>query len=268
LVGARFFGVGFDVFFDGFFFGVAGRRGTRFLRFAAFARASRSFFRRFFSALRRRFSSFLRRFASFLRRFSSLRRFFFLPMTSDLLAHCRGAARRREKPRPRNRRNPRFIEDSRTRLNGCMLAADDSCVSAFTSPRRGSAFAVIVRRSHVLLVRPRRKKRWQLPGGGMKRRETPREAARREVDEETGLVAEILGVTGIYRRSDGSPAIVFAATVAAHAEPLGPRNEIREQRWTPIRDAMRLLPRRARRRLADALAAPASWAVRARRRIA
>ena len=101
----------------------------------------------------------------------------------------------------------------------------------------------------------------------MKRRETPRDAARREVDEETGLVAEILGVTGIYLRSDGSPAIVFAATVPARSEPTGPRNEIREQRWTPIREAMRLLPRRVRRRLADALALPSSWAVRARRRV-
>jgi 8-oxo-dGTP pyrophosphatase MutT (NUDIX family) len=102
----------------------------------------------------------------------------------------------------------------------------------------------------------------------MKRRETPRDAARREVDEETGLSAEILGVTGIYRRSDGSPAIVFAATVPARAEPCGPCNEIREQRWIPISEALRKLPRRARRRLADALAAPTAWAVRSRRRIA
>ena len=38
----------------------------------------------------------------------------------------------------------------------------------------------------MLLVRARKRRRWQLPGGGLKRDETPREAARREVDEETG----------------------------------------------------------------------------------
>ena len=136
-----------------------------------------------------------------------------------------------------------------------------SSVGARTTPRRNSAFAVIVRRAQVLLVRSQGKRRWQLPGGGMKKRETPRQAARREVDEETGLAARILGVTGIYRRSDGSVAIVFAARVAAGAEPAGPRNEIREQRWVTPRQAERLLARRARRRLADALAAPESFAV-------
>ena len=129
-----------------------------------------------------------------------------------------------------------------------------------TSPRRDSAFAVIVRRSRVLLVRSWDKDRWQLPGGGMKRREEPREAAGREVEEETGLRARILGLTGRYVRADGSVAVVFAARVAEGAEPFGPRNEIREQRWVPHGKALRLLSRRARRRLVEALASPAPWA--------
>ena len=135
-------------------------------------------------------------------------------------------------------------------------------VSRSSTGRRDSAFAVIVRRSLVLLVRTRRKRRWQLPGGGMKRRETPRQAARREVDEETGLCATNLRLTGVYGRADGSVAVVFAARVAKGAKPAGPRNEIREQRWVPRHEAMRLLPRQARRRLADALAAPKSFAAR------
>jgi 8-oxo-dGTP diphosphatase len=121
------------------------------------------------------------------------------------------------------------------------------------SRRRDSAFAVIVRRSCVLLVRARKRRRWQLPGGGLKRDETPREALRREVDEETGLEARILARTGRYPRPDGSVAIVFIACVAHGAEPAGPRNEIRHQRWVVHDEAMRLLPRRVRRRLADAL---------------
>jgi 8-oxo-dGTP diphosphatase len=122
-----------------------------------------------------------------------------------------------------------------------------------SSRRRDSAFAVIVRQSYVLLVRARKRRRWQLPGGGLKRDETPREAVVREVDEETGLAARIHARTGRYRRADGSVAIVFVAFVDRHAEPAGPRNEIRHQRWVVHDEAMRLLPRRVRRRLADAL---------------
>ncbi len=131
--------------------------------------------------------------------------------------------------------------------------SDDPDVGASNQPR-DSAFAVILRETFVLLVRARRKKRWQLPGGGLKRRETPREAALREVDEETGLTIRIEALSGTYPRSDGSVALVFLARVSADAEPTGPRNEIRLQRWVPHGKAVRLLPRRARRRLADALA--------------
>jgi 8-oxo-dGTP pyrophosphatase MutT (NUDIX family) len=120
--------------------------------------------------------------------------------------------------------------------------------------RRNSAFAVIVRASRVLLVRARGRSHWQLPGGGLDSGETPRQAARREVREETGLAAAIHRLTGIYERSDGSLAIVFVGRVAAGAVLAGPRHEIREQRWVRLDRAPGLLPRKARRRLADALA--------------
>jgi 8-oxo-dGTP diphosphatase len=122
-------------------------------------------------------------------------------------------------------------------------------------PRRDSAFAVIVRRSRVLLVRPRGKARWQLPGGSLKRRESHFDAARREVEEETGLVPHIVGLTGRYSRTDGSAVVVFAAYVAESAELSGPRNEIREQRWVRHGKALELLAPKVRRRLAEALAA-------------
>jgi hypothetical protein len=56
-------------------------------------------------------------------------------------------------------------------------------------------------------------------------------------------------------RDDGSRAIVYTACIAPDAEPTGPRKEIREQRWTRCDEALRLLPRGARRRPADALSA-------------
>jgi 8-oxo-dGTP pyrophosphatase MutT (NUDIX family) len=64
--------------------------------------------------------------------------------------------------------------------------------------RRDSAFAILCRRKCVLLVKPRDGRHWQLPGGGIKASETPWVAVLREVQEETGLEARLLGLAGMY----------------------------------------------------------------------
>ena len=120
-------------------------------------------------------------------------------------------------------------------------------------PRRDSAFAVIRRRDQVLVVKPRRRNRWQLPGGGIKSDETPRFAAIREIREETGLEARLLALSGIYRRRDGTLAYVFVARVGWQDIPKGRLNEIAKRRWMPRSKAMRRLPRSSRVRLQDAL---------------
>jgi 8-oxo-dGTP diphosphatase len=147
-------------------------------------------------------------------------------------------------------------------VNETTREADDSYMGSNAGPRRDSAFAVIVRRSRVLLVRCRGRSRWQLPGGGVKRRESHFDAARREVEEETGLVPRILGLTGRYSRPDGSAVVVFAARVPETAELGGPRNEIREQRWVRHGKALQLLSPKTRRRLVEALAAADAFATR------
>ena len=129
-----------------------------------------------------------------------------------------------------------------------------------------SAFAVLMRAGRVLLVRTN-EGRWQLPGGRLQRREKHWEAVRREVHEETGMRAEILGLTGVYSRRDGSRAVVFAARVSGSAKLAGPRNEIGEQRWVTLRLARRLLKGNAFRRLRDAVASPEAFA-RKRKRVA
>src|SRR5689334_163899 len=122
--------------------------------------------------------------------------------------------------------------------------------------RRDSAFAVICRRKQILLVKPRGRHRWSLPGGGMKPHETPWIAVLREVKEETGLEARLLALTGMYRREDGSLAFVFAARVGWQKVPEGGLNEISKRRWMPIRKALHRLPRASRDRLLDALSRP------------
>jgi ADP-ribose pyrophosphatase YjhB (NUDIX family) len=49
-----------------------------------------------------------------------------------------------------------------------------------------------------LLIRRTDNKYWSIPGGGMEPGESVREAAMREVKEETGIDCEITGLIGIY----------------------------------------------------------------------
>jgi 8-oxo-dGTP pyrophosphatase MutT (NUDIX family) len=114
---------------------------------------------------------------------------------------------------------------------------------------RDSAFAIILQANQVLLVKARDKHNWQLPGGRLESGETPTEALLREVKEETGLTAEILQMTGKYRREDGSIARVYAAR--ARGKLAGASQEILEQRWVPVLEAKEMVSSNTRRRLIE-----------------
>jgi 8-oxo-dGTP pyrophosphatase MutT (NUDIX family) len=114
---------------------------------------------------------------------------------------------------------------------------------------RDSAFAIILHSNQVLLVKARDKHNWQLPGGRLESGETPIEAVLREVKEETGLTAEILQMTGKYRREDGTVARVYAAK--ARGKLVGASEEILEQRWVPVLEAKEMVSSNTRRRLIE-----------------
>ena len=72
----------------------------------------------------------------------------------------------------------------------------------------------------LLLVRQSYRRRWGVPGGLLKRGETPHDAARREVLEEVGLDVELVGEPAVVvepkaRRVD----LVFRARPAAGEDP-------------------------------------------------
>jgi len=80
---------------------------------------------------------------------------------------------------------------------------------------RAAASAVLFRGEAVLLVERDRgpsEGLWSLPGGSIEPGETAEDAARREVQEETGLVAHMSGLAGVYDIIDRDE----AGTVVLH----------------------------------------------------
>lgn len=95
------------------------------------------------------------------------------------------------------------------------------------------ATVLCVRDNRILLV-ARERSRWSLPGGRIGRGEAPHEAARRELEEETTLVAT--GLMYLFQFSGfNTQHQVFFADVEQHAIAL-PSNEIAKCRWfAPIK---------------------------------
>ncbi len=104
---------------------------------------------------------------------------------------------------------------------------------------------IVLRGNDVLLVRrgaPPLKNQWSIPGGKQERGETVRDAAHREIREETGVEIALIGlvdvVDGIRRDNTGAPVshytlIDFAAEWVSGEAVAG--DDAAEARWIPLK---------------------------------
>ena len=95
-----------------------------------------------------------------------------------------------------------------------MVSADDHGTVRPTCPKCGyvwyrnpvpAAGVVLVENGRVLLVKRRwdpRAGAWCLPAGFMEAGETPEQTAVRELEEETGVIAQLTGLFGVYAGFD------------------------------------------------------------------
>ncbi|QCI13330.1 NUDIX domain-containing protein [Pseudomonas putida] len=99
-----------------------------------------------------------------------------------------------------------------------------------TAKRKGIKLraTVICRRDGEVLFVRKRNAKWNLPGGTVERNETPLQAARREMVEETGLDFDELRYIAEYREEKVIHYLFEARKTTAKPRPL---NEIEACRW-------------------------------------
>lgn len=100
---------------------------------------------------------------------------------------------------------------------------------------------------YVLLIRRGKaphKGQWALPGGHLNPGETPGDAARRELTEETGVVVTVdrLALVGVYAAPDRDPrgryiSWAYGVLLDGMSEPTA-GDDAREARWVPVSEAL------------------------------
>jgi 8-oxo-dGTP pyrophosphatase MutT (NUDIX family) len=119
---------------------------------------------------------------------------------------------------------------------------------------RGVKVMVFNPAGELLLIRNSygRRHLFVLPGGGIGRRESPDEAARREVREETALAAERLEPRSVHlSRAEGRIDTIHLFTAVADGVPKPCRVEVEEARFFPLDALPETVSAATRRRIAE-----------------
>jgi 8-oxo-dGTP diphosphatase len=123
------------------------------------------------------------------------------------------------------------------------------------TPELRAAGGIVVRDGRVLLVHRPRYDDWTLPKGKLDAGESWQEAARREVEEETGLRCELGDEAGrtFYVDSRGREKEVRYYLMTSDGEPFA-QNEVDKVRWVPLAEAADVLSYSHDRELVGGLA--------------
>ena len=129
-----------------------------------------------------------------------------------------------------------------------MAVADDHGTVRPTCPACGyvwyrnpvpAAGVILVEEGRVLLVRRRWEPRagaWCIPAGFMEAGEHPEQSAVRELQEETGVIAQLTGLFGVYAGFDDPRvrAVLILYTGAATGGEPRPGDDAEELGWFPL----------------------------------
>ncbi|MBD7984460.1 NUDIX hydrolase [Sporosarcina sp. Sa2YVA2] len=108
-------------------------------------------------------------------------------------------------------------------------------------------YVLIIREGKVLMVKNKKYMNWTLPGGGVEKEETLKDAATREVWEETGLkvdLGRLLVVNEAYRQRENNHVLFFTFKGEVAEGEVGVRDTdgIMEASWLDIAEAEKEMP--------------------------